>query len=289
MRGLCARRLVGVLLAGGPAALVLVWAAVAGPLEDGRGAVGHGDYATSMRLWHPLAEQAAAPVASPAPANPSSTDRVLAAAMNAPPQDLAMSYLTAKTMLQMTDLARKPGITVKTVIDGRPVTVDTSNADAIARYLSARRTAYAAAIERRGSSRIAGHYMARATKECSAAMTAGAVLAAAGSEGFPGDIAVTQDGFGVNLAETLSSGGKSVAVPHAGVVVEKSIVIVDAMNSDFTYVGSVSEGGIELRPFVEGLKASYANYPAFIPIAKPDWATLSRCVITLQPRQAASP
>lgn len=36
--------------------LALAGAAVAGPVEDAQTAYDHGDYATALRLWQPLAE-----------------------------------------------------------------------------------------------------------------------------------------------------------------------------------------------------------------------------------------
>ena len=45
----------------GVVAVILVSAAVAGPLEDGSAAYDRGDYTTALRLWRPLAHQGDAP------------------------------------------------------------------------------------------------------------------------------------------------------------------------------------------------------------------------------------
>ena len=45
------------IVAGLIVAIVVVGAAVAGPLEDGEAAAAVGDYAKALRLWRPLAEQ----------------------------------------------------------------------------------------------------------------------------------------------------------------------------------------------------------------------------------------
>jgi TPR repeat protein len=44
----------------GLAVRLLAQPAAAGPLEDGQAAYNSGDYATALKLWHPLADQGVA-------------------------------------------------------------------------------------------------------------------------------------------------------------------------------------------------------------------------------------
>lgn len=200
-------------------------------------------------------------------------------ALKVPPQDLAASYLTVDGMALWTDFACKGG-NIHTMFDGRPVVIDASNAERYARAYSERRAAYAAAIEKRGFPKIAGTYSARTNSACSE-VRAGAILPGVGQEGLPSEITVTQDGFKIALAQGLGSDIQGATLSHPGTVVESSIVVTDAMASDFIYVGSVKQDEIELRPWVEQIQASQSNYPAPF---KPNRQALSRCVISLKLR-----
>lgn len=187
-------------------------------------------------------------------------------ALEAPPAHLALGYLATRSTLDMIEFARAGG-TVQTP----EVTINASNAETYAARYTERLATYTAAIDQRGYQRVAGVYSVRASDACGAA---GSMLPAATG------ITINQDRFKVELTQDLPTGDRLADIVHKGIIVENTLVITDAIASDFTFLGQAQQRALELRPYVANIQATYSGYPADFP-PRPDWDALSRCIIRL--------
>jgi hypothetical protein len=140
------------------------------------------------------------------------------------PELLARAYLVNEYTLGLIDMARQ-GATVELQAADSSLTVTAANAGSMDEEYERRRAAYAAAIEARGFTRIAGEFEL-ATAGCGAPF--GPML-----------LEVRQAGFVVTLGEGVT-----------GIVVEQTLVLGQGSESEGTYShGEVRDDGIELRRF----------------------------------------
>lgn len=213
-----------------------------------------------------------------APSGPASTkegpERVtLEQVLEASPENLANGYLSADYVLSVLGYARG-GATVHTP-EG---TIDSSNVETYRAAFEERRAVYATAIKQRGYRKIAGTYSASATDECKAA---GSMLAPLVVAGMAEELTITQELFKLKLTQSFSVKGRDGTIPHDGIIVESVLVVADATAPDFTFLGTVGEDEIELRPWVAHIQATYSRYPPNFP-PRPNWELLSECVLTLE-------
>lgn len=197
-------------------------------------------------------------------------------ALNAPPQDLAVGYLAIHALLPMVEHARQ-GATIHTP-DG---TINASNAETYGAVYANRLATYAAAIGRRGYQKVAGRYSARAIEACK---SAGSMLAGLIAGGMAKEISIMQDQFKVKLTQNFSVNGKNGKIDHNGIAVEAMLVVADAAAPDFTFLATVRQGEIELRPWVAKIKDTFSRYPPGFP-PRPNWDLLSKCAVVLKKSQ----
>ncbi len=230
-------------------------------------------YAMAAKRGHPGARERLEALSGAAGTKEGPARASLDQALNAPPRDLAVGYLTIQSALSMVEIARQ-GATIQTA-DG---TIDASNAETYVAVYEKRLTTYAAAIDQRGYQKVAGHYSARATDACKAAgsMLVGLILGGKARE-----IAITQDRFKVKLTQNFSVENRHADIAHNGVVVETVLVVSDATAPDFTFLGNLRQGEIELRPWVANIQAAYSRYPPGFP-PRPNWDQLSECAVILK-------
>ena len=222
-----------------------------------------------------------------------SPDALAARAAQAPPDQLAQDWLTNDSLILMAAAARK-GATVEMAGTGATATMTESNADNYEKAFASRRAIDAAAIERRGYAAFAGQYTLTANKACAEARASGYLLnraelfdsPATGSAG-GGTLRISQDSFRLTLSDTIpptEAGAKAgTTIDSPGVAVETSLVLWDATSSDIVYHGTKSGRQVQLRPWSELIRATFAPYPNWIP--RPKWEALANCVITLTPVQ----
>jgi len=97
-------------------------------------------------------------------------------------------------------------------------------------------------------------------------------------------VRIRQDGFRLELIQTIAAGGQTADLTHPGVIVGSTLVTIDEIASDFEFAGTARPGEVELRPAVDHIRQTDSGYPPNFP-PRPDWDALERCTITLVARQ----
>ena len=230
-------------------------------------------YGMAAKRGHPGARERLGALSGAADTKEGPARVTLQQALNAPPRELAFGYLTIHSALSMVEIARQ-GATIHTQ-DG---TIDASNAETYGAVYAKRLTTYATAIDYRGYQQVAGLYSARATDACKAA---GSLLVGLILEGMAREITITQDRFKVKLTQNFSVENRNADIVHNGVVVETVLVVSDATAPDFTLLGNLRHGEIELWPWVAYIQATYSGYPPNFP-PRPNWEALSECALILK-------
>jgi hypothetical protein len=221
-----------------------------------------------------------------------SPDVLAARAAQAPPDELAQSWLTNDELVSMTSAARK-GATIEVAGAGEPARITPANADSYEKTFASRLAMYGAAIEQRGYAAFAGQYTLSANKACADAYAPGYLLHRAELFASPamgaaggGTVRITQDKFRLTLSDTLALTGTSAGtktetttIDSRGAAVETALVLWDATSSDIVYHGTKSGRTIQLRPWSELIRAAFEPYPTWIP--RPKWEALASCVMTL--------
>mgnify|MGYP004251846395 CR=1 FL=1 len=94
-------------------------------------------------------------------------------------------------------------------------------------------------------------------------------------------ITIYQDDFELKLTQKAEIKGQARIATHAGARAENILVVRDVTAADMIFVGRPGrEVGMELRPWVAHIQATYDRSPPNFP-HHPDWAKLSECVSTL--------
>lgn len=192
-------------------------------------------------------------------------------ALKAPAYDLAKSYLNAKKTMEMLSLVRA-GASVTTP-EGR---ITKENLPQYEQEYEQRLSIYAETIAQRGYKVLSGSYRARASKACGRiqSLWVGVI-----HEGTARDIEIQQEGFEARLhLELKESAGRSLNNP--AIVVENSLVVVDAMNSDYCLRGEVKGENIVITPD-ESVLTTWPQWAK--PPRKKD---LKECTVTLEPLKA---
>lgn len=193
---------------------------------------------------------------------------VLGEALRMPPYDLAQSYLDAKKMSTMLELARR-GAT----IHWGNTTINKNNVEHHAQALEQVIPVIEQAIRQRGFQDISGSYNAAATKSCE---KAGAPWMAFVEENLATRIEVTQTGFVGELAGIAEFKGEKLPFANQFAVSQTSIALVDEMNSDYWVEGSIKDGVIVFVPDLSNLEV----WPAWA--NPPKRKHLERCKVTLK-------
>jgi hypothetical protein len=183
---------------------------------------------------------------------------LLAGALKAPPHELAQSYASISTILEMLPLA-EAGVTLK-LPDGE---VNKDNAAAVKNELEQRLAIYERAIAQRGSADISGEYVAEAPK-CSYSGSAWASLIAGGYD----HVFVTQDGAKVAFEASKKRRRNKPEFTASGFCVENSISLIDPMNSDYV---------LTIKPDVESILQAWPDF-----IKPPSRVNLSSCSVRLR-------
>lgn len=195
---------------------------------------------------------------------------LLAEALKVPAIDLARSYGSISSVMEMLPLA-EAGVTLQ-LPDGE---VNKANADAVRVEFEQRMVIYEQAIEQRGVAGLQGKYTATAAG-CG---ESGSAWAMSITEGYDW-IHVEQNGSGVEFAASKKKRRSSRDIVATGICVEDAIALNDPMNSDYVLVGESQEGKITIRPDVESVLNAWPDF-----IQPPSRSSLSSCVVTLTPAQ----
>jgi len=197
----------------------------------------------------------------------SPTGLTLERALKLPAAELAHLCNSLATQKQFVALANK-GVTVS--VGSQRITKE--NAAKFAAELDQQLAVCATAGSQRGTQSVAGTWSGTQT----GCERAGSMFAAMIAE--PGTTAsFTQEGTRLNLTLAGRSDDKSFSIRAAGAIVERAIVLVDPVNSDYTLAGELTGDRIDLRPDTDSVLKSWPAWDS-----PPKRGDLSACRVVLQ-------
>jgi hypothetical protein len=192
-----------------------------------------------------------------------STKPIANQALAAPAIDLAQGYLSSKMITEYILPAAKSGINIQ--MGGE--TINKSNVGEYQLKYQSRLLTYRKAIKQRGYKTISGKYRASTTESCARVRSSWVGL---------NDIKIIQDGFDAQVIASTIHEGTKVSLKNQAAIVESSIVLQDAMNTDYFFRGVIKDKRIEIKPDVSVLR----SWPKWAgPPSKKD---LENCTITLK-------
>ena len=168
-------------------------------------------------------------------------------AMALPAVDLAKAYDTARIILGFLPSVKQDG---NTTIVARGRTINQENADDMTPVVVQELATYETAIQKRGYKTISGQYRAKATPQCA---RIGSYWTRGIAEGVLRDVEVKQNGFQIQLVQTVEYEGQSSTYELEGVIVESALTFSGAANSDFVFLGQIELKEIEVRPDVDAV------------------------------------
>ncbi len=177
-------------------------------------------------------------------------------AMGAPAGDLAQGYLSSKYMLEKVLPYAEMGVVGTIHVAGETITA--RNASKYKKQYKKRLNTYTKAMRQRGSISLAGNYRGEATEPCS---RVGSSWIGFIQSGEASAIEIIQDGADASLNISVAHEGKTHTLRNDAAVVEGSIALVDQMNSDYYFLGSMMNQKITIHPDVRVLSGW------------PDWAS----------------
>jgi len=193
---------------------------------------------------------------------------LLAEALKVPPAELAQSYGSISNVMAMLPLV-EAGVTLR--LPGGEV--NQTNLATVRGELEERLAIYEQAIEKRGTVKFLGEYVAIAQK-CS---YSGSSWASSIAKGYD-HIFVSQNGSEVTFEASKKRRRNKPDRTAAGFCVENAISLIDPMNSDYVLIGEFNDGLITIRPDIESILQAWPDF-----IQPPSRANLSSCVVKLAP------
>ena len=194
-------------------------------------------------------------------------------ALKADAYDLARSYFTAKQMIENIIPMVEKGFKIRT----RNGKITKRKARKYKKEYGKRLSIYAEAITERGYKTIAGSYQRRTSESCKRIRTAlpvGSIDDKAAS-----GIEIQQDGYEAQLIVKFEHEGTEYGAEHPMIVVGTTVMVRDAMNSDYFFRGEIKGENIVIKPDLSVL----AGWPKWA--SPPREEDLRNCTITLEPRK----
>ena len=180
---------------------------------------------------------------------------------------LGKAYLYASAAGMLAEMARA-GITIHTP----DATITSENADQFSTANEEKAARYAEAINLRGFQDVSGAYTGTATKACLKVQSMWATLI---ENGQVVKIEITQEGF-EGLLRIATADAPDKMFDNRIAVVENSIALIDFLNSDYFFQGTISGDTIVLRPD----PASLESWPDWI--SPPKRKNIDKCAVTLK-------
>lgn len=177
-------------------------------------------------------------------------------ALAAPAGDLAQGYLSSKYMLERVLPYAEMGVVGTIHVAGETITA--RNASKYKKRYKKRLNTYTKAMRQRGAISLAGNYRGEATEPCSRVGSSWIGLIVSG-EALA--ITIVQEGAEASLNISVIHEGKTHTLSNDAAVVESSIALVDQMNSDYYFMGSMMDQKITIHPDLRVLSGW------------PDWAS----------------
>lgn len=188
---------------------------------------------------------------------------------------LAQSYLATNNVLDGVINMVELGIVDTAHVGGDRITA--SNVARFRDLYEKRLQKYLKGMQKRGSMSMAGTYHGEVTESCARSGSTWIGFIAAGDAR---GIRIHQDGFDARFEVIYEYEGEASAFANLAAVVESTIVIGDAMNSDYFSQGQLQDGVITIHPSAEVLK----GWPKWA--GPPKRKDIEACTVTLTPVEA---
>ncbi len=193
-------------------------------------------------------------------------------ALAAPAGDLAQGYLSSRYMLEKVLPYAEMGVVGTIHVAGETITA--RNASKYKKRYKKRLNTYIKAMRQRGAVSLAGNYRGEATEPCS---RVGATWIGLIQSGEASAIEIVQDGADASLNIGVVREGKTHTLGSDAAVVESSITLVDQMNSDYYFSGSMMDQKITIHPDVRVL----SGWPGWA--SPPKREDILGCIVELFP------
>jgi head-tail adaptor len=192
----------------------------------------------------------------------------------APAADLAEGYLAAKTSLGVVKAGAFDGPGARVTFNIRGETINKDNVDEYRARYQKQLSLYKEAIKQRGYASIAGAYKGEATKSCA---SSNSLWAAIVQEKAHSGIEIRQEGIDAQIVIRLKQNDKEMSIENLAAIAETTIIVIDSMNSEYYFQGTIKDQTIVLKPNLSVLNTwpKWANPPS-----RND---LENCTITLVP------
>jgi len=207
---------------------------------------------------------------SPVNARKSSREDVLSEIQNLSSLELLVSYQDSQMMLQYAELAEH-GIKIQTPQG----TLSKRKAGKIRSELGERIELSEQVMGERGYLNLEGEYKFLTKGDCEGARAWWAAIG--GDNRVCGDLKIRQEGMNITVVQACELESRKIDLENSGITVDNAILIVEEVNSDYHYAGSIFDGVISLR--IDADKA-LASWPSFE--KPPTRNAMESCQITLE-------
>jgi hypothetical protein len=186
--------------------------------------------------------------------------------------ELIVSYQESQMMLQFAELAEH-GIKIETA-EG---TISKRKAKKISREFQQRIELSEQVMDDRGISNLEGEYKFLVNGDCERAHAWWAAMG--GNDRYCGDLRIRQEGMNINVVQPCEHESDKFDLENSGITVDDAVLIVEEVNSDYRYVGTIHDGVISLRVDADRVLASWPDFQK-----PPSKKAIESCLITLEPK-----
>ena len=183
------------------------------------------------------------------------TEPTLQDALDASAADLAVSYLSMKSIVRLVPAGARATLHIG------EVTINKDNVDEYKQRFEQRLSIYERAIRQRGYKDISGMYKGEATESCS---RIGSIFTALIQEQRQEAIEIRQNDMNALIVISVKHDDAEVDVSNPAAVVESAIAVNEATNSDYYLRGEFMNDAVVIKPDVSVLKTwpKWANPPS---------------------------
>jgi hypothetical protein len=208
---------------------------------------------------------------SPVSAREANREEVLREIQGLSSPELLVFYQESQMMLQYAELAEH-GIKIQTPHG----TLSKKKAKKISREFQQRIELSEQVMEQRGFANLEGEYKFLANGDCEGAKAWWAALG--GDNRTCGDLKIRQEGMNISVVQSCELENRKIDLENSGITVDNAVLIVEEINSDYQYVGTIADGVISMRVDADRALGSWPSFEK-----PPSKGAMESCKITLQP------
>ena len=184
--------------------------------------------------------------------------------------ELLVSYQDSQMMLQYAELAAY-GVKIQTPQG----TISKRKAKKISREFEQLVELSKQVMEERGFSNLEGEYTFLVKGDCEGAHAWWAAVG--GNNRYCGDLQIRQEGMNISVVQSCERQSDQFDLENSGFTVDDAVLIVEEINADYLYAGTIHDGVISLRVDADRALAAWPDFQK-----PPSKNAMESCEITLQ-------